>query len=459
MNPKNHRDLCRKLVPVMVAISGISTQAFSRQGTQNVQYLGNLNQYPAIGYNDCWGYTAPSGKEYALLGVRNGTSIIDITDAPTLTEVDFVQTDNTTWKDIKTYRHYAYVVTDGIGRGIQIIDLSTLPDSVYLVGTFGGSTFTSHNISIDTSSGILYAQGGGGIVRVFNLADPENPVELSVSFEGLRACHDVFAENGRLYVSEGFQGTVGIYDVTIPAQPALLARLAIPSSGYVHNAWPSRDGSSLMTTEETPGKTVKLWNISNLSAISMTDEYLAPERLAHNTHIKGSYAYISHYKDGLRIVNISDPSNIFEEGYYDTYHLNLSGDYHGAWGAYPFFRSGKILISNIETGLYVVSFSGAVVSVERDVSAGLPQKLFLGQNHPNPFNPSTEIPIELPEAGWAVLRVYNLLGKEVAVLLNGSLSAGRHSILFNAAHLPSGFYFYRLETPKGAVSRKMCLMR
>ncbi|MBI4417871.1 MAG: hypothetical protein HY563_03775, partial [Ignavibacteriales bacterium] len=160
MNTKNHRDLYRKLVPVMIMISGISSQAFSRQGTQNVQYLGNLNQYPAIGYNDCWGYVAPDGKEYALLGVRDGTSIIDITDAPTLTEVDFVQTDNTTWKDIKTYRHYAYVVTDGIGRGIQIIDLSTLPDSVYLVGTFGGSTFRSHNISIDTSSGILYAQGG-----------------------------------------------------------------------------------------------------------------------------------------------------------------------------------------------------------------------------------------------------------------------------------------------------------
>ncbi|RMH78543.1 MAG: hypothetical protein D6681_19995, partial [Calditrichaeota bacterium] len=106
----------------------------------------------------------------------------------------------------------------------------------------------------------------------------------------------------------------------------------------------------LMTTEETPGKTVKFWDIQNFGNISLMDTYLGPNGLAHNAHLKGDYAYISHYASGLRIVNIADPSNIFEEGYYDT-----SDD----WGTWPYFPSGKVLISDINDGLYIVFFEGA----------------------------------------------------------------------------------------------------
>ena len=430
------------------------------QGSPNVQFLANFNPYGATGYNDCWGYTAPDGREYALLGVRNGTSVIDITDAPTLNEVAFIPSANSVWKDIKTYRTYAYVVTDGNGEGIQIIDLSMLPDTAVLVTTFAGSDLTSHNISIDTLSRVLYAQGGTGFVRVVDLADPEILAEIPASFQDLGDCHDVYSENGRLYVSEGTLGSIGVYDVSIPSEPALLRRFSIPNAGYVHNAWASADGSLLMTTEETFGKSVKLWSISDLDNVAMTDDYLAPEQLAHNAHVKGSYAYISHYKDGLRIVNISNPSNIVEEGYYDTYDGSLGGNFHGAWGAFPFFNSGKVLISDIDSGLYVVYFAGSVV-VKADTltRSGPPANFSLLQNFPNPFNPATIIPYEVASRSHVHIGVYNLLGKEIAILVDNVKDPGTYSISFNAAHLPSGIYFYRMNAGGLIQTRRMLVVQ
>jgi hypothetical protein len=110
-----------------------------------------------------------------------------------------------------------------------------------------------------------------------------------------------------------------------------------------------------MSTEETTGKTVKLWDISDLDNPVIVDTYLGPTQLAHNTHIEGNFAYISHYADGLRIVDISNPNNISEVGYYDTY-PGGGGGFVGAWGSFPHFTSGKRLVSDISTGLYVVYF-------------------------------------------------------------------------------------------------------
>ncbi|RMF57763.1 MAG: choice-of-anchor B family protein [Calditrichaeota bacterium] len=317
--------------------------------------LANFNPYPSIGYNDCWGYTAPDGREYALLGVESGTSIVDITDTDNLVEIAFIPSANSTWKDIKTYQHYAYVVTDLIGLGLQIIDLSTLPDSVTLVNTYTGFSI-SHNIYIDESNALLYAEGGGGI-RILTLADPVNPVQIA--FFGVPS-HDVYAAGNIAYVSQGWSGTYGLYNVSNPFSPTLITQIITPSGGYAHNAWASEDGDYLMTTEEVPaGLTVKLWDISDVNNITLTDDYIASSGgRPHNTHIKGNYAYISHYWDGLRIVDISNPDSIFEVSYYDTY-PNPGSQYEGDWGAYPFYHSGKVIASDRTYGLFVLYFPPA----------------------------------------------------------------------------------------------------
>ena len=83
----------------------------------------------------------------------------------------------------------------------------------------------------------------------------------------------------------------------------------------------------------------------------------------------------------------------------------------------------------------------------------------LSQNYPNPFNPSTKISFELPVSGFTTLKVYDILGREVAVLLNEELMAGSHIINFNASNLASGTYIYRLNGNGNSLTRKMILLK
>jgi choice-of-anchor B domain-containing protein len=328
---------------------------------QNVKLIANVNDYPNIGYSDCWGYTAPNGNEYALLGVNNGVSIVDVTDQNNIAEVVFIPHVNAPpygWYDMKTYQNYMYVSSEGWNT-VLIVDLSGLPDSASKVGLFSGLTSEPHNIFIDTEMGILYVVEDfhfNPAVRIFSLSDPLKPVELSsigTANIGIDA-HDIFAQDSVLYVAEGDNPSIGIFDVSDPANPSLLTRLNIPSAGYVHQVWVTEDNKYMITTEETPGKTIKIWDIQNLDNISLISEYLGGSKLAHNAYFKEDFVYIAHYESGLKVLDFSDPTNVVEVGFYDTYPQAESPNFNGAWGVYPFTSNGKIFISDIQTGLYVL---------------------------------------------------------------------------------------------------------
>ncbi|NUN68482.1 MAG: T9SS type A sorting domain-containing protein, partial [Bacteroidetes bacterium] len=83
----------------------------------------------------------------------------------------------------------------------------------------------------------------------------------------------------------------------------------------------------------------------------------------------------------------------------------------------------------------------------------------LGQNYPNPFNPATSIQYHIPVSGSVSLKVYDMLGKEVAVLVNGVRPAGENTASFNAATLPSGMYFYTLRAANFTATKKMMLVK
>ncbi|TAK66458.1 MAG: hypothetical protein EPO24_01495, partial [Bacteroidetes bacterium] len=95
-----------------------------------VRYLGHIIPPQGGSYiAGCWGWTDTStGREYAILGSYCGTSIVEITNAGSLVERDYIPNVCSSWKEIQTHGNYAYVVSEG-GGGVQIIDLSYLPDS------------------------------------------------------------------------------------------------------------------------------------------------------------------------------------------------------------------------------------------------------------------------------------------------------------------------------------------
>jgi hypothetical protein len=113
-------------------------------------------------------------------------------------------------------------------------------------------------------------------------------------------------------------------------------------------------------------------------------------------------------------------------------------------------------------------FSEIQQGIKQDVPAinginplinGVPSAYELSQNYPNPFNPTTNISFSLPKAGQVSLKVYNLIGQEVAELVNEELPSGVYAVPFDAKSLSSGTYVYRLSTPQFSMSKKMTLMK
>jgi hypothetical protein len=103
--------------------------------------------------------------------------------------------------------------------------------------------------------------------------------------------------------------------------------------------------------------------------------------------------------------------------------------------------------------------SGLVVSVEEGPRETLPEDFILHQNYPNPFNPSTRISFSIPHSSFVSLRVYDLLGREVATLVNEQLGTGNYERTFNAEGLTSGVYFYRLQAGGFVQTKKLLLLR
>jgi hypothetical protein len=106
-----------------------------------------------------------------------------------------------------------------------------------------------------------------------------------------------------------------------------------------------------------------------------------------------------------------------------------------------------------------VSYNVPTNIEETIISSNVPTKFNLYQNYPNPFNPSTNIKFDLVRNGSVKLKVYNEIGKEVAVLLDGVRNAGSYEVKFDAASLSSGIYFYKLETDNSSITKKMLLVK
>ena len=97
--------------------------------------------------------------------------------------------------------------------------------------------------------------------------------------------------------------------------------------------------------------------------------------------------------------------------------------------------------------------------LNNDVLIGTPEKFELSQNYPNPFNPSTNIEFSIPEQGFVSLKIYDASGKEVATIVNEVKSPGYYSVIFNAAGLSSGIYFYRVTAGNNVATGKMNLVK
>jgi len=321
------------------------------------------------GLSDIWGY-ATSTHEYAIVGLYDGTSIVDITNPANLVEVYWSPGIGSSWRDIKTWKNYAYVTNES-GDGLEIIDLSNLPNSATSTNYTGGIIMatgtnvdftTAHNIYID-ENGIAYIFGAnhsaGGAIMLNLAANPTNPPVVGVYDE--QYCHDGFVRDNILYTAEIYQGSFSIVDISNKLNPVVLGSSRTTNS-FTHNVWLSDNSNYLFTTDEVGGAEIGAYDISDVSDIKRVDGIKSStgnNGVVHNTHVLNDFLITSYYTDGVTVVDANCPDILVEVAFYDTSPAPSTS--RGCWGAYPFLPSGNIIASDMNNGLYVLdnNYEGA----------------------------------------------------------------------------------------------------
>ncbi len=329
----------------------------------------------AFAANDCWGYTSPSGREYALIGVSNATGFVEVTNPAAASLVDSFSGPSSDWRDIKTYGTHAYAVSEG-GGGIQVFDMSDIDNGniTQLSSiTNGGSTTATHNVAIDTTSGFLYRCGGGGEgLRIYDLSNPAAPSYVASWPD--RYVHDAqivtytsgpYAGRQIAFCASGFgNGSVetglDILDVTNKGSIQVLSRSYYSSAAYSHQLWLSPDRQYLYLNDEldessygNPTRT-RILDVSDLAnPVEVSAVASSNPSIDHNLYVRGSMIFEANYRSGLRVFDATDAFNPVEVGYYDTFASDDNPSFNGLWSNYPFFDSGTIIGSDIEQGLFV----------------------------------------------------------------------------------------------------------
>lgn len=301
-----------------------------------------------------WGYTSPGGRRLALVGTSAGLSVVDVTDPRSPRITGAIAGGASAWREVKTYREYAYVTTEA-QTGLDIVDLRD-PDRPVKVRTWSETFASAHTVYIDQERGLLYANGTQSGMHVLDLtADPANPRELG-RFTDFYV-HDCYGRGGRLYAAAIRNGFLATLDVSRPGEVRELSRFAT-GGAFTHNAWLTRDGRYLFTTDERAGSPLEGWDLLASPPLKVSQYIGAPGTIPHNVMIDGDRLVVSHYTEGVHLLDVSDPTRPRLMGFYDTYPGGATG-FNGAWGAYVFPASNLIVVSDINGGLYVVEYTGA----------------------------------------------------------------------------------------------------
>lgn len=370
----------------------------------NIDFLAQvqLNEIPTqpTSASEVWGFVdADDNREYAILGHRNGTVIVDVTTPGTPVVVGNIPGNASLWREVKVlqvpqaggeHRAYAYVSTEAVGGGLQIIDLTNLPASVSLANTLRDFS-TSHtlyisnidyatNVALPGATPSLYIAGSnlaGGAYRIYSLADPVAPALVTVPPAGTGYMHDstsmlitdnrttqcANAHNPCEVLVDFNETSVDLWDVTEKSAPVRLSTTTYPTATYVHSGWPSADQRYIVLHDELDeirrGIRTQIYtlDVGDLRTPNLVTSYTGGTTSTdHNGYTIGNRYYVSHYKRGLVIFDVTNPQSLSEIGSFDTYlspSANTSGT-DGAWGVYPFLPSGTLLVSDIENGLFLL---------------------------------------------------------------------------------------------------------
>ncbi len=393
-------------------------------------YDGQPNEFPKI--------LSVTGQENAPFSNAATNTTLEgwtLLDNPFATAVDFETLLNQPETSGLTDAVYVWTPNDN----------GNLDDEVTNSGSW--ATFTPEN----GGSGDL----SGGLIAPFQAFFVQNSGEAS-SVEFTNAVKSSNIGNTKFLFKEGRQNRV---------------RLELAGQGMVNSAWLNFSGNGSLD-ERTAGDA---WQLSPMSADYallatekpgaglmdighfplLGDELVIP--LVAEATRTGSYTLtVTDLHDGDAQLYLNDleagRSFHLEEGLSYEFTLN-----HAAkTPADPF-----ALLAGGDIRKQPGSSARFTISTKRldETDSESPAQVALHQNYPNPFNPTTQIPFELPQSSQVQLEVFDMTGRRVAVLVNGQMDAGHHSVTFNGANLSSGVYIYRMAAGGQVFSKRLTLIK
>ncbi len=413
--------------------------------------------------NDCWGWTDPlTGKEYAICGLSNGTSFVDISNPANPKYLGRLpsQTGNSVWRGVKVFNNHAFVISDNNGsHGMQVFNLTHLrtvdPDNPQVFSNtawYGGITKT-HNIAINENTGFAYLVGSdqaAGGLHIVNINNPANPV-LAGNYSADGYTHDVQVVNyngpdpgyaGREIAFCSNEDTVTIVDVTDKNNMVMISRSPYSQHGYTHQGWLTDDHRFFYACDEldevnSAGPTrTHIFDCLDLNNPVYRGHFLGTTNaIDHNLFVKDNRIYLGSYAAGLRVLQIgTDPSQLSEIANFDTYNTNTAVSFNGVWSVFPYYNSNVVLINDRQNGMFLVKLSPITI----DYPASRPDVIHSGGQAE--FQVQANAFVGSPQPGSGVLHVDRGNGFEAFPM--NQISANLYQAAFPSTHCGSEVKYY-----------------
>jgi hypothetical protein len=378
-----------------------------------------------------------SGNHIYVAAGCGGLKIIEITSSELLEVVGNFHPSSP--NDVSVVGNYAYVADEA--QGLTVIDVEN-PESPVLIG----SCVTPGNTKAVEVSGIYaYLADYDGGFRVVDVADPSAPTEVA-SCPTIGSAKDIAVQGNYAYVIDN---ALRVFDITDPNNPLLIGGYSslesyngIAVSGihaYVTYLFDISNGIFGL----------RVFDISNPREPVPCGSIVTPGgEYAYSMKVEGDYLYLANGIGGLQVYDVSDPYNLVMAGFYTPSHTEAKAlDMH----------SGRVYMVD-KHFLRVLDYL-PVTAVDSPTPMEVPADFGISSAYPNPFNPSTNITFHLAKAAHISLIVYDVQGRQVAVLADGRYPAGIHHRLFDASGLSSGIYFAIMTSSNFRQMEKLVLLK
>ncbi len=332
--------------------------------------------------------------------------------------------------DIAIRGNYAYV-TNGLCY-LQVFDIRN-PTTLVNAGFVNSAAFSKELVTAGNHAYITDTQG----LTVLNLSDSTQPTIMGHC--NLTDATGSLAVNGSYAVVTTDDGSLCVVRITNPAAPVIVGHCP-----WIHAQDVVIRGAFAYTSGSTGIAIVDL----NYPTAPVQIAHYDSLRSINDMAIAGDYLYVVDGESGLFIYDIRSPAQLLEVGHYRTasaVNQALAID-------------GNRVYVTCDNSLEVFDIS-AIVGAVRDPVIPQPTTFALGEAYPNPFNATTVIPFALPQTAHVSLKVYDVLGREAAVLVDGVREAGGQHVMWHAEGMASGVYFVRLEANGLSQTRKIMLIR